>query len=312
MDINQLKYFVCIVDNDYNLSASAKKLHISQPALTQYLHKFEAEENTELFTRFAGRLTGLTIAGENLYANALTVIRYHNTLLRELRDDAKVIKGTVRIGIPPLILSVLCTKLLTDLLTQNPNVKFEIDELGAFELRRKLLLHEVDFAMLLQPSDLNPAVFAEDVIHNDELTVFMSDHHPLAQKENLTWNDLKPYQLSIFDNSFMIHHQLIRKFDSLNLKPNIGIMSGSWDFLLASVRDSHFITILPSPIRNLIKMDGIIEKHLIDPISWHVILAYPIKTHPTRIESYTRKSIVEYYTKGTPIKSIQDEIKKSL
>lgn len=310
MDINQLKYFVCIVDNDYNLSASAKKLHISQPALTQYLHKFEAQENTELFTRYAGRLTGLTIAGENLYANALTVIRYHETLLRELRDDAKVIKGSVRIGIPPLILSVLCTKLLTELLTKNPNIKFEIDELGAFDLRKKLLLHEVDFAVLLQPSDLNPAVFAEEVIHNDELTVFMSEHHPLAHQETLTWLDLKPYRLSIFDESFMIHHQLKRKFDSMNLKPNIGIMSGSWDFLLDSVRDSNFITILPSPIRNLIKMDRIVEKHLVDPIFWHVILAYPIKNHRTRIESYTRKSIVDYYTKGLPIKPIQDELKK--
>lgn len=108
----------------------------------------------------------------------------------------------------------------------------------------------------------------------------------------------------------MIHHQLKRKFDSLNLKPNIGIMSGSWDFLLASVRDSNFITILPSPIRNLIKMDGIVEKPLVNPISWHVILAYPIKAHPTRIETYTRKSIVDYYTKNQPIRSIQDELRK--
>lgn len=43
MDITQLKYFVCIVESDYNLSAASKKLHISQPALTQYIRKFEDE-----------------------------------------------------------------------------------------------------------------------------------------------------------------------------------------------------------------------------------------------------------------------------
>ena len=74
MDITQLKYFVCIVESDYNLSAASKKLHISQPALTQYIRKFEDEEGIELFTRMSGRLNGLTVSGENFYSNAKIVI----------------------------------------------------------------------------------------------------------------------------------------------------------------------------------------------------------------------------------------------
>lgn len=39
MDITQLKYFVTIVESEFNLSAAASKLHISQPALTQSIKK---------------------------------------------------------------------------------------------------------------------------------------------------------------------------------------------------------------------------------------------------------------------------------
>lgn len=101
MDILQLKYFIAIVENDLNLSLASKKLHLSQPALSKYILKFEEEENLKLFERKNGRLSGLTFAGENFYNNAKVVVESHTNMLSELREQSKKITGTVRIGIPP-------------------------------------------------------------------------------------------------------------------------------------------------------------------------------------------------------------------
>ena len=164
MDILQLKYFVCIVESDYNLSTASKKLHISQPALTQYIRKFEDAEGIELFARLSGRLNGLTVSGENFYSNAKIVIDQYNTLYKELHENSSSIKGTVTIGIPPLVLTVLFTTYLSKIIRLNPTIRFNIIEEGAYELRRKLLLHEIDFVVILQPTNLNNQIYAEDII----------------------------------------------------------------------------------------------------------------------------------------------------
>ncbi|VEI47594.1 transcriptional regulator CysB [Actinobacillus equuli] len=51
MDIRHLRYFVAIVDNDFNLSRTSQNLYISQPALSMMISEFEQRENIQLFKR---------------------------------------------------------------------------------------------------------------------------------------------------------------------------------------------------------------------------------------------------------------------
>jgi len=307
MDINQLKYFIAIVENDLNLSIASKKLHISQPALSKYIIKFEEEEKVKLFERSHGRLTGLTSAGENFYANAQIVIEKHDNLMKEFREHGSLIKGTVRIGIPPLILTVLFTEVMAELIRLNAGIRFIIVEKGAFELRKMLLLDELDIAVLLHPTNLNQLLFKEEIIREDELTAFMSKENPLATRSSIEWTDLKGKDLAIFNETFMIHHQLMRKFQSLKMDPKISLMSGSWDFLLEVTRTSSFITILPAPIKEHFSFKDVTEVPFKKPISWQVLLTYKQKSHYTRIEEYTFDSIIKYFRQNRKISALTNE-----
>lgn len=295
MDIKNLKYFIAIVDNDYNISEASRNLHISQPALSKFISGFESEENLELFKRRGGRLIGLTPAGENFLVNAAFLVENHDRMFKELREHSKIVKGSVKIGIPPLILTVLFTEIMAKLISLNPTINFEIVELGAFELRKMLLLNELDFGLLLNKTELNSLIYEEISIHKDELTSFMSKDNVLARKKSIDWQDLKGVNLAIFNETFMIHHKLMRKFQSVNVEPNIAIMSGSWDFLLELTRRSDFVTILPSPISKHFTLEDIIKIPFTQPISWEVALVYPIKNHYTQIQEYTKNSIVDYF-----------------
>lgn len=306
MDVEHLKYFMAVVKNDFNLSETAVKLHISQPALSKYILKFEKDENVDLFFRKNGRLVGLTPSGENFHANAQMVIHSHDEMLKELRENSKTVKGVVRIGIPPLILTVLFTEIMAKLILLNPQIRFEIIESGAFELKRMLALEEVDFAVILSPSELNPFAYQETVIRQDELTAFMSKNNPLAIKDRLTWGDLKGRNLAIFNESFMIHHQLKRKFEAAKIEPKIQLTSGSWDFLLEVTKTSDLITILPSPTRKHIISDNFVERHFENPISWTVILTHPTKGHTTILENYVKNSIIDYFTLNKEITAINE------
>jgi DNA-binding transcriptional LysR family regulator len=293
MDIKQLKYFLTIVDSDFNLSAASKKLHVSQPALSLMIKNFEEEENVLLFERANGRLQNLTPVGEVFYANAQAVIEQYQYMMDQLREEATKMKGKIKIGIPPVVISVIFSEVMADLILNNPDIKFEIIELGAYALRKKLLLQEMDIAILLKPTNIDH--IDEILLAENELCAYMDKNNPLANCDQLTWIQLNNQPLAIFDNTFMIHHLLINKFNQKNVKPIISLTSSSWDFLLRSTSGTDLITILPSLISEIYFDSNITKVHFKDPLSWEIVACRIKKSRYSRLEEYVFQSILEYF-----------------
>lgn len=295
MDIKQLKNFVALVESDCNLSEASKKIHISQPALSKMIRNFEREENIELFERANGRLQGLSPAGENFYYNAIELIKHHEEMMESLRDASSKMKGKIKIGIPPLVNTVLFAEIIPKLILENPHIQFDIIENGAFELQKKLILQEIDVAVLLKPTNFMKNNVQEVLITNDALAAFMGQHHPLAQKEKLSWSDLNNEPMAIFSKSFMIHHYLRRKFESENIRPMIKIQSHSWDYLLQATENSNLITILPSPMSHFFSFKKCVKVEFEDPIHWQVVLCRQVKSRYTRVESFVFHRLLDYF-----------------
>ncbi|MCL2616215.1 MAG: LysR family transcriptional regulator [Defluviitaleaceae bacterium] len=295
MDIKNLEYFVEIVNSKYNMSVASKKLNISQPALSAIIRNFEIEENILLFERYSGRLQNLTPSGEILYKNSLILIENYNNMLSDLRESSVRYKGKVRIGIPPLILSVCFSDILPTMMLNNPDIEFEIVEMGAYELRKLLVSKNLDFAVLLQPIDISPGITNEYQLQKSELTAFMSSNNPLAQEGKIFWSQMHGQPIAIFDNTFMIHHHLMDQFRIQGVHPKISIMSSHWDYLLFSTKSTDLVAILPSPINTMLNVPNVVERHFDDPVSWRVILHQPKKSRYSHLEKYVLKLMLDYF-----------------
>ncbi|MGM9972984.1 MAG: LysR family transcriptional regulator [Clostridiaceae bacterium] len=301
MDIKQLKNFVEIVESDFNISETSKKIHISQPALSKMIINFEREENVQLFERSYGRLIGLTPAGENFYYNAIELLKQHEEMMEGLRHAAAEAKGKIKIGIPPLVLTVLFSEIIPKLILKYPNIQFEILEIGALELKKSLVLQEVDIAILLNPTDFNKTTIEKIIIADDDLCAFMSKDNKLANNKKLHWSDLNNENLAIFSESFMINNYLMRKFDSESVKPNIKLKSNSWDYLLYSTESNNLITILPSPMDSFAHYENLVKLEFYDPINWEVILCRYKKNRYSRIETLIHNELIEYFKRGNTL-----------
>lgn len=308
MDISQLRYFVAIVDNDFNLSATAQKLHISQPALSRFILNFENTEGIDLFHRQNGRLKNLTPVGELLYAKGLELVEEHEGMMRNIRELSSFYGGTIRIGVPPLILSLLFSDVMLQLMTKNPNIKFVMIEKGAFELEKQLMLGQVDIAILLKPNSLNNSIFSEIHLHHDRLMAYMHTNHPLAKKDQLTWPDFRQEKVIMFDESFMIHHLLNTKFNTHNSHPRHAIYSSSWDFFIEAIKTNDLVTILPRPVMDFIRGDIIVERPIENTINWDVVAAFSKKNSYTTLETYVLDSLNDYFNNGQDIIAIDDKL----
>lgn len=51
MDIKHLRFFIAIVENNFNLSRTAQQLYISQPTLSIMINDFEEKQGIKLFNK---------------------------------------------------------------------------------------------------------------------------------------------------------------------------------------------------------------------------------------------------------------------
>lgn len=295
MDIQQLYYFMNIVECGCNLSLAAKKIHITQSALSQLIINFETNEELVLFYRKNGRLDALTPSGEKLYAYAQEITKLHGEMSDMVRKEASKQKGTIRIGLPSLILRIFFSSFFPKFTAENPDIRLEIIEGGSNVLRKMLFQNDLDYAILIEPTSLDLKSFEEHVIQIDEMTAFVAKTHPLAQRKALNWDDLNDFPIGTFNQSFTTNELVKSKMKEVDCKALIKFESSSWDYLVEATLESEIVTILPSPIERTIDRELFVEIPFKDPIPFNVLLCRPIKKSYNDIEGMVYESILSYF-----------------
>lgn len=126
MNIKQLEYFIAIAE-EHQITAAAKRLHISQPPLSYELAKLERELDCQLVVR-GPRSVSLTEPGKVLYERALRIVALTHATEREVMNVATGAGGSISLGIDPSCAGLMPSDRLLDLRHRFPNVEFEVRE----------------------------------------------------------------------------------------------------------------------------------------------------------------------------------------
>lgn len=144
MKFSQLKYFVAVAEN-LNFTATAKKLYISQQALSAHIAQLEKELNTVLLERT--HPLRLTEAGQRLYVTGKQMLFLERQLHSELADISDSQQHTLTLGISSAYAHALLPQLLESFFSRCPNAKLELKETAYPKLANLLTNHEVDMVM---------------------------------------------------------------------------------------------------------------------------------------------------------------------
>lgn len=272
MDFKQLLYFVEIVNADFNLSRAASKLHITQPSLSMMISELEKSNRIKFFKKNNSRYVGLTIEGEVLFEEAKKIIADINTLNLKLDKIRKNHNGTVKIGIPPIIISLFFNKLLTKFISSYPDINIEIVEEGANVLKEMLKKKQIDFAILVGENRSDETLDFHEV-SSDTLAVFVNNAHPFALKQAIDFSDLEGEPLVLLSDSFVLHTVILNKFKEKGIVPNIMFTSGQWDLLTQMVQDESSITILPKSLERKIRRNSLTILDFNPKLEWTIALS---------------------------------------
>ncbi len=271
MDIKQLEYFVAIVNSKYNLRKTAEKLHVSQPLLTIVINEIESEYGIKLLVKKNGRYVDLTSEGRVLFENAKTILKTFKHLEMELKSFKNVHHGTVKVGIPPIIISTFFNSSIPKFINKYPNIKLEIIERGANVLYKMLKDKEIDYAIILDFQGSDPDL-TTTYLCSDSLATFINYKHKLATKKYISFADLDEEKVVLLNEDFVLNTIIKKKFSEHFITPRITFTSTQWDLLLQLVEDTNVITILPKSVENKLKVNNIKVIELTPKIKWKIAI----------------------------------------
>lgn len=126
-----------------SITKAAKMLYISQPALSKFLKRAEAEAGTPLFQAIGHRLVP-TDAGQECIDAANQILLRHERMKTKLADIARLDTGQLNIGTPLSRGRFLIATVLPGFYRRHPNICVRIVMDSMRELTKKLRAGEID------------------------------------------------------------------------------------------------------------------------------------------------------------------------
>lgn len=147
---NNLRIFTTAAELE-SLTEAAKKLYVSQPAISQAIKKLEEELNVKLFIRNKRSSLKLTDAGRDILSLAYKMIDLENKLYQRAYEENHLMGGMIRIASVPLGVSLILSHVLPIFKKQFPEVQIELLEGTPFEVKNMVLNFQADIGITTSP-----------------------------------------------------------------------------------------------------------------------------------------------------------------
>ena len=266
MDIKTLRYFVEVV-RQQSFTRAAQNLYVTQPTISKMLRNLEDELSCTLLIR-DGRKLLLTDTGKVVYERGIAILAEFRQLEAELSDIHHLDKGTLRLGIPPMV-GMLMAGPISLYRQRYPGVELKISEFGSLTVQQAVMNGELDLAMTALPVE-EEHHFATLPLFSHPLCVLAPRSGEWVKRDFVEPKALSGHPLLIYNEDFSLSRQLMQLFATLGMNPHIAVRSGQWDFLAAMVQAGVGIAILPEPICRKLDSKILTWLPLRSPLRWEL------------------------------------------
>ncbi|GAA4400347.1 LysR family transcriptional regulator [Nibrella viscosa] len=175
-----------------SFTKAAAELFVTQPAVTKHIHELEQQFGTTLFERLGNQIR-LTPAGEIALRHAETILGNY----RQLQYDLSVLKGqhsgTLRLGASTTVAQYVIPPILARFHERYADVKISLVSGNTQQIEQALLNHDIELGIVEGRTHLHELRYTPFV--RDEIVLISHIDHPLAQRDEITVDELKSQPL---------------------------------------------------------------------------------------------------------------------
>ncbi|WHY80055.1 LysR family transcriptional regulator [Neobacillus sp. WH10] len=182
-----LEVFVKVVEKE-NFSKAAEELHMTQPAVSQYIRTLEESIGTRLLER-SNKYVRLNKAGEIVYHHAKEILALYTKMQSLVDDLSNKASGPIAIGASYTFGEYILPHIIARMQVQYPLISPSIKIQNTKEIIELVKMHQLDIGIIegfFKENTLNSEVVSEDKM----VIVAPPGHHLLTEKREKSISDL--------------------------------------------------------------------------------------------------------------------------
>ena len=211
MELRQLEYFQ-MASRLRNITRAAERLRVSQPNITVAIKKLEAELGIQLFDRSQKQLS-LTPEGAVFLNRVELALRNIQDAVLEVNDYKQLQKGTIKIGIPPMMGAYLFPKIFSSFQRRYSHLEIFMHEEGSMSIREQL------------ERDAQNSTNSSQQMTQDQIVCCVPEDSPLAAKKSISLHDIAEENIIMLKEGSFLRQAILSRMKDENITPNIVLES---------------------------------------------------------------------------------------
>jgi DNA-binding transcriptional LysR family regulator len=241
MDLRQLEILQAIAETG-SFTASGRKLHVSQSAISRQILLLEDELGEPLFLR-VGRQVRMTPAAEKLVQLGQRVFQDVQETVGAITDRTRELRGTLRLSGGMTVCLYVFPPLLKQLRRTHPKLDVQLTVAPAGRSIEEIRTGHVDAGLLTLPVEHADLITLP--VLREELLILTMPTHPLARRKKIMPQDLAGEPFVLFEPGSGTRRVIDRFFLSENLEPHIVMDTENVEIIKAMVKTGLGIGIVP-------------------------------------------------------------------
>lgn len=270
-----MRAFVNVV-NAGSFTEAAKRMYVTQSALSLLLRELENELGVRLLDRNSRR-TRLSTTGAEFYPLAVKVLDDLDNAVNSAVQLHERQRGSVRVACTLLYGQALMPQILALFQERYPAITVRMLDLPNEQVLARVLADDADFGVA--PQRQTPAGLVQERLFQDRIQLICPRDHPLAQRGKATWTQALQYPFVSLPLDFTVRLQadLLAWSKSLILQPahSVSYLTTA----LGMVKWGHGLTALPSYSTPLLASFGVAGIPVRDPIIHRQISVFTKRGH---------------------------------
>ena len=221
MELRQLEYFQ-MASRLKNITRAAERLRVSQPNITVAIKKLEGELGIQLFDRSQKQLS-LTPEGAVFLGRVEVALRNIQDAVLEVNDYKQLQKGTIKIGIPPMMGAYLFPKIFSSFQRRYSHLDVYLHEEGSVAIREQLERDELDFGIIIIP-DTSPNLQLLPMARS-QIVCCVPEDSDLTTRKAITLQDIEDRNLIMLKEGSFLRQTMLQKMKTAGVTPNIVLES---------------------------------------------------------------------------------------
>lgn len=288
MEIRQLEYFQA-VSRLQNFTRAAEELHVSQPSVTNSIHKLEEELGVQLFDRSQKKIA-LTDEGKAFSVRVEKILFEICQAVQEMEDFRQFNTGSIKFAVPPMIGAYLFPDIFNLFKKAYPNLDLIVYEEGSLAARTMLEREELDLGIIILPE--STTLLNTVPITQEEIVLCLSPDNPLSRENIISFSQLREEPFVLLKEDFLLRRLVLEQCFKHGFNPHVVFSSNQIETIKAMVASNAGITFLMKMV--IQNQSNIVGIPLVDPPAITIGLAWKQGKYLNKAAKAFINFIIEY------------------